>query len=190
MNLSLQSYRNRHSRKSKFKRVLWNIVYWSLFRTTFDKIVFAEKWRILLLRLFGAKIGSQSHSIYSTCEIWAPWNLEIGDNVALSQRTNIYAVDKIKIGDNVVVSREAFLCTASHDISSSTMELFKAPIVVEANAWICARAIVMPGVTIGEGAVVGAGAIVTKNIAPWTVVVGNPARVVKQRVLRTEVKHV
>lgn len=184
MQLDLQHYQNRHSRSSKLKRLLWNVVYWLCFRMTPDKVAPAEKWRVGLLRLFGAKIGPKTHSIYSTAAIWAPWNLELGDNVALSQQTNIYAVDKITIGNNVVVSREAFLCTASHDIASPTMELTTAPITIGDNAWICARAIVLPGVTIGEGAVVGAGAVVSKDVEPWTVVGGNPARFIKKRELK------
>lgn len=183
MQLDLQHYQNRHSHDSKMRRLRWNIVYWLLYRISPDKIYFFERWRVGLLRFFGAKIGPLTHSIYSTSLIWAPWNLELGDNVALSQCTNIYAVDKITIGNNVVVSREAFLCTASHDISSPIMELTTAPITIGNNVWICARAIVLPGVTIGDGAVVAAGAVVTKDVEPWTVVGGNPARVIKKREL-------
>lgn len=184
MRLDLESYKNRHSVKSKVARALWNAVYWVLFRPSFDKFVLLEKWRIFLLRCFGAKIGTKTHSIYSTTIIWAPWNLELGDNVALSQHSNIYAVDKIRIGDNTVISREAFLCTASHDISSPIMELTTAPITIGSNCWICARAIVLPGVTIGDGAVVAAGAVVTKDVEPWTVVGGNPAKFLKNRSMR------
>lgn len=182
--LDLINYRNRHSCKSKFARALWNVVYWALFRTSIDKIKMIERWRIFLLRSFGAKIGPLTHSIYSTAEIWAPWNLELGNSVALSQHTNIYSVDKIRIGDNSVISREAFLCTASHDISSPIMELITAPITIGSNCWICARAVILPGVTIGDGAVIAAGSVVTKDVDPWTVVGGNPARFIKKRELR------
>lgn len=184
MEIDLQQYRNRHSLKSKFVRAIWNCVYVLLFRTTLDKVLFLEKWRIALLRAFGAKIGSKTHSIYSTALIWAPWNLKLGDCVTFSQQVNVYSVDKICIGDNSVISREAFLCTASHDITSPIMELTTAPIIIGSNCWICARAIILPGVTIGDGAVVAAGAVVTKDVPPWTVVGGNPARVIKKRKLR------
>lgn len=186
MNLDLKNYKNRHSLKSKLTRAVWNIVYWIMFRPTPDKVGLFEKWRMFLLRCFGAKIGAETHSIYSTAEIWAPWNLELGDNVALSQHANIYAVDKVRIGDNAVISREAFLCTASHDISSPIMELATAPITIGANCWICARAIILPGVTIGEGAVVAAGSVVTKDVEPWTVVGGNPAKFIRKRELRDD----
>jgi putative colanic acid biosynthesis acetyltransferase WcaF len=94
-----------------------------------------------------------------------------------------YAVDKINIGEQVVVSQGAFLCCASHDISSPIMELTYKPIVICDNVWVAAGAFVGPGVTIGEGAVVGACSVVVKSVAPWSVVVGNPARFIKKRAI-------
>lgn len=139
-----------------------------------------NRWRILLLRLFGARIG-QGCFVKSSCEVWQPWKLSLGDYVTLGEHVVCYAVDQITIGDQTTVSRDAFLCCAGHDVASPIMELTYVPITVGANAWIAARAIVMPGRNIGDGAVVAAGAVVTKDVPPWTVVVGNPARVVKRR---------
>lgn len=103
--------------------------------------------------------------------------------MTLGEHVVCYAVDQITIGDQTTVSRDAFLCCAGHDVASPIMELTYVPITVGANAWIAARAIVMPGRNIGDGAVVAAGAVVTKDVPSWTVVVGNPAKVVKRRVL-------
>ena len=108
----------------------------------------------------------------------------MGDYSCLSERVDCYSVDRITIGAQVVVSQGAFLCCASHDISSPIMELTHRSITIMPQAWIAAQAFVGPGVTVGEGAVVGACAVVTKDVEPWTVVVGNPARVIKKRVLR------
>jgi len=94
-------------------------------------------------------------------------------------------VDRIEIGSQTVISQDAYLCTASHDISSPTMELKTKPIIIGSNCWICARAIVLPGVTIGDGAVIGAGAVVSKDVEPWSVVCGSPAVVIKRRALKT-----
>lgn len=91
------------------------------------------------------------------------------------------------IGNNVTISQYAFLCAATHDYEDATMPLVTAPIVIDNGAWICAASFVGPGVTIGEGAVVGAKAVVTKDVAPWDVVAGNPAKPVKKRVLRSPV---
>ena len=184
--LDLKNYKNRHSMKSKMARLLWNVVWLLLFRPTPDRLheVFVA-WRRSLLRLFGAKVGKNC-AIRNTARIWAPWNLEMGDWVAISEECDIYNVDKIVIGERSTISRGAFLCCAGHDIESPIMELTYSPITIGHDTWITARAIVLPGVIIGDGAVVGAGSVVTKDVEPWTVVAGNPAKFIKKRVLRDE----
>lgn len=182
MELDLKNYKNRHSAKSKIARAIWNIVCVCMFRTTPEHSGIFNKWRVFLLRCFGAKIG-KGCVVKSSCEIWQPWKLELGNYVALGEHAICYTVDKIKIGPQTTVSREAFLCCAGHDISSPIMELTYAPITIGSNCWVAGRAIVMPGVTIGDGAVVGAGAVVTGDVAPWMVVGGNPAKFIKKREL-------
>lgn len=182
--LDLKNYKNRHSRASKLRRALWNIVWFFLFRLTPDRgLVLFVRWRVFLLRLFGAKIGRHC-AIRNSCKVWQPWNLELGDWVALSEDCDIYSVDKIKIGSQTTISCGAFLCCASHDVTSPIMELTYAPIEIGENAWIAARAIVMPGVRIGDGAVVGAGAVVVHDVESWTIVGGNPAKFIKRRELK------
>lgn len=184
MVLDLEKYKNRHSLKNKIARAVWSVTRILLFRTTPDRLhEMCVAWRRLLLRLFGAKVGKHC-AIRNTARIWAPWNLEIGDWVAISEECDIYNVDKITIGERSTISRGAFICCAGHDIESPIMELTYSPITIGHDAWIAARAIVMPGVTIGDGAVVAAGAVVTKDVEPWTVVGGNPAQFIKRRVLK------
>ena len=184
--LDLKNYKNRHSMKSKVARLLWNIVWLLLFRLTPDRgLGVFVWWRIFLLRLFGAKIGKHC-AIRNSAKIWQPWNLELGDWVAVSEDSDIYSADKIHIGDRSTISRGTFLCCASHDIESRIMELTYAPITIGHDAWVAGHAIVLPGVTIGDGAVVAAGAVVTKDVEPWTVVGGNPAKFIKKRELRVE----
>lgn len=181
--LDLKNYRNRHSMKSKVARLLWNVVWLFLFRPTPDRgLGVFVWWRIFLLRLFGAEIGKHC-AVRNSAKIWQPWNLVLGDWVAISEECDIYSVDVIRIGDRSTVSKGAFLCCASHDISSSIMELTYAPITIGHDVWIAARAIVLPGVNVGDGTVVAAGAVITKDVEPWTVVGGNPARFLKKRVL-------
>jgi putative colanic acid biosynthesis acetyltransferase WcaF len=108
----------------------------------------------------------------------------MGDHSCLSENVDCYSVDEITIGTQAVVSQGAFLCCASHDITSPIMELTYKPIVIGPQAWVAAKAFVGPGVRIGEGAVVGACAVVTKDVDPWTVVAGNPAKFIKKRVIR------
>lgn len=182
--LDLKNYKNRHSFSSKVARALWNVVWLLLFRPTPDRgLGVFVWWRILLLRLFGAKIGKHC-AVRSSTRIWQPWNLELGDWVAISEECDVYSADKITVGDRSTISRGAFLCCASHDITSPIMELTYAPITIGHDAWVAARAIVLPGVSIGDGAVVAAGAVVTKDVEPWIVVGGNPAEVIKKRSLK------
>lgn len=178
MKLDVANYQNRHSRKSKIMRALWFVVWLFLFRPTPRGVLYG--WRRFLLRCFGARIG-KGVNVLPSCRIWQPWKLTMGDYSCLSEQVECYSVDQITIGKQVVVSQGAFLCCASHDISSPIMELTHKPIIIESQAWVAARAFVGPGVTVGEGAVVGACAVVTKDVEPWTVVAGNPARVIRRR---------
>jgi putative colanic acid biosynthesis acetyltransferase WcaF len=168
-----------HSVGNKIGRVAWAIVWGLLFRPS-PRILFA--WRRFLLRCFGATIGSQVR-ISSSVRIWAPWNLRVDDESSVSHDVDLYCVDHIHIGAHATVSQYAMLCTASHDISDPHMRLTHSPIEIADQAWVCARAFVAPGVTIGTGAVVGACSVVTKDVKPWAVVAGNPAVEIKQRVL-------
>ena len=179
--LDLKNYKNRHSIKSKMARAAWSIVWMLLVRPT--QKGFFDWWRVFWLRVFGATIGRHSY-VAGSCRVWAPWNLVMGNNSCLSERVNCYNVAEVRIGDNDVVSQEAFLCTASHDISSSIMELTTSPIVIENNAWVTARAILMPGIVVREGAVVAAGAVVTCSVEPWSINGGVPAKQIGKRVLR------
>jgi len=182
--LDLKNYRNRHSLGSKLARVLWNAVWLVLFRPT-PRGSFLRLWRILLLKLFGAKV-EWSSNVLPSCRIWQPWKLKMGKYACLSEDVDCYSVDEIRIGDQATVSQGVKLCAASHDISSKIMELTYAPIVVGDNAWIAGWSIILPGVTIGEGAVVAAGSVVIKDVDPWDVVGGNPAKFIKKRELNDD----
>lgn len=130
--------------------------------------------------MFGACIGRGAH-LYPSARIWAPWNLEMGNYSCLGDRVDCYCVDRITLGAHTTVSQYSFLCSASHDDSHPQMPLIMAPIVIGSGAWIAADVFVGPGVSIGEGAVVGARASVFSDVPPWTVVGGNPARVIRKR---------
>lgn len=178
---SKNRYRNRLPLRQKIARFFWGWVWLFLFRPTPRWTLF--RWRNFLLRCFGARIGRGS-KVRPSCKIWAPWNLEIGQFTALGDRVDCYNVAPLVCGSKVAVSQDAFLCTATHDISSSEFELVFKPITIGNRAWIAARAFVGPGVSVGEGAVVGACAVVAKDVDPWTVVGGNPAVSIKKRDVR------
>ena len=107
----------------------------------------------------------------------------MGPRSALGDLVDCYNVDRVVLEDGAIASQQAFLCTASHDIADPGRRLVTAPIRLARSSWVCAGVFVHPGVTIGEGAVVGARAVVTKDVAPWTVVAGNPAKFLKARVM-------
>lgn len=176
MSIDLSRYTNNNP--NKFKRLLWEIVWAVLFRPTPRWCL--NRWRRFLLWAFGARIG-KGVRIQGSAKIWQPLRFAIGNNSWIGGDVNLYAVDDIKIGSNAVISEGAFICTASHDITSDTFNLITKPVAIGDNVWICARAAILPGVTVGEGAVVGAGAVVTKDVEPWTIVGGNPAKIIGKR---------
>jgi putative colanic acid biosynthesis acetyltransferase WcaF len=156
-------------------RFLWSVVYTLLFRFSPRPL---HRWRCFLLRCFGAKLGSGCH-IYASARIWAPWNLQCGSRACIADHSEVYNPAAISLGEGVVISQGAFLCTASHDYVDPEFPLIHGTIVVGRRAWVAARAIVLMGVTIGEGSVVAAGSVVTKDVPANVVCAGNPARVVK-----------
>ena len=105
------------------------------------------------------------------------------DYSCLAPKVDCYNVAPVTVGANATISQGAFLCTASHDITNPHLPLITAPITIGDQAWVAAEAFVGMGVTVGEGAVVGARAVVVKDVNPWTVVGGNPAKFIKQRVI-------
>ena len=137
-------------------------------------------WRLLWLRLFGAKISGRPF-VHARARIAHPWRLTLRDRACLGDRANAYTLGEIVLEEDCTVAQEAYLCTGTHDFNSPRRELQTAPIVVGAGAFICARAFVLPGITIGPRAIVGAGAIVTRDVPADTVVAGNPARPVATR---------
>jgi len=163
------------------KRVIWILINATLFRWMIG--IFLRYPRNMLLRLFGAKIPLSS-LIYPSCKIWAPWNLEVGEYSCVGPNTELYNKAPIIIKDNCIVSQGTHLYTASHDYTDRSHPLIYSPIIIENQVWIAADVFVGMGVTIGEGAVVGARAAVFKDVEPWTVVGGNPAKFIKKREIK------
>ncbi len=170
---------SQHSFGNKLARVVWGVVWGTVFRWS-PRAFFG--WRRLLLRLFGAKIGRNAR-ISPSVKVWAPWNLNVGDEAAIAHDVDCYCVDQITIGHHATVSQYTFLCTASHDLADPHMRLITGPITIADQAWVCAGAFVGMGLLIGEGAVIGAMSVVIKPVDPWTIVAGNPAKFIKQRQL-------
>lgn len=175
-NRSAQNY----SRGEMVRRVLWAMG--SLLIRFSPRPCFG--CRRLVLRCFGAKIGAHVH-LYPSTRIYFPWNLSAGDWSAIGEDVLIYNLGPVSLGERVTISHRAHLCAGTHDYTLADLPLQKLPIVIGDQAWICADAFVGPGVKVGEGAVVGARAVVMKDVEPWTVVAGNPAKFIKRRVIKS-----
>lgn len=179
--VDLSRYHNALSRKNQVVRMLWTIV-WGVFARPLPRSV-GSGWKRFLLRLFGAKIDATA-IVYSSAKVYYPANLTMGAYACLASDVDCYNVAPVTIGANSTVSQGAYLCTASHDITDPLNPLVTNPIVIEDQAWVAAGAFVGMGVTIGQGAVVGARAAVFKDVEPWTVVGGNPAKFIKRREIK------
>jgi putative colanic acid biosynthesis acetyltransferase WcaF len=163
--------------REKIARALWMIVRGSLFRWSWHDWY---GWRRFLLRAFGARIGRQV-VIRPSARVEIPWLLSVGDYSSIGDFAIVYNLGPIAIGRRVSISQYAHLCAGTHDFSRWSMPLLRPPIVVGDDVWIAAEAFVGPGVSIGEGAILGARACAFRDVPPWTINVGQPARVLRQR---------
>lgn len=159
---------------------LWNCFQLTLFRWSWR----FNGLRCALLRMFGAKLASSGVSINSGARITGPWRLSIGSTSSIGNNAWVYALDKIEIGEKTCIGEYVKLLAGYHDITTTNFAFRTKPIKIGSCVWIATGAMVLPGVTIGDGAVVAAGSVVTKDIAPWTVVGGNPAKFIKKRELK------
>ena len=141
--------------------------------------------RVLLLRMFGADIGKRVN-IKPRIRVKFPWRLVIGENSWIGEAVWIDNLTDVNIGSNSCVSQGVYLCTGSHDWSSPSFDLIVKPIVIGDAAWIAAQSAVGPGVTVGEGAVLGFGSITSKDLEAWTVYSGSPAELVRARKIRQD----
>ncbi|MCW5669898.1 MAG: putative colanic acid biosynthesis acetyltransferase [Hydrogenophaga sp.] len=174
-------YRNGFTATAKLRRWAWELVWLLAFRPTPRWAL--HGWRRFLLRSFGARVGTGCR-IAPSCRIWAPWNLVMGEYVALGDGVDCYSMDRITIGSKVAVSQRTFLCAGSHDIGSLSRPLITGPIVIEDHVWIAAECFVHPNVVIREGAVIGARSVVVKEMPAWSVCAGHPCRRIKDRVVK------
>lgn len=167
---------------NRIARAVWNVAYLLFFRFTPRP---CHGWRSLVLRLFGARIAKGCH-IYPRVKIWAPWNLVCDEETGVGDDATLYNQALITLGKRSVISQGAHLCTGTHDYESAGFELYARPITIGDHAWVAAECFVHPGVTISEGAVIGARSVVTKDMPAWTVCAGNPCKAIKPRALRAE----
>lgn len=161
----------------RVRRLAWNLCHMLLYRPSPRPL---HVWRASLLRLFGATLGPNCH-FYPASKVYAPWNLVCADGVAAADGVEIYNPAPMTFGSHAILSQDAYLCGATHDYDDPGFPLLAFTSQIGAYAWVCARASVAPGVSIGEGAVLGLGSVATRDLEPWGVYAGVPAIKVKER---------
>jgi putative colanic acid biosynthesis acetyltransferase WcaF len=139
--------------------------------------------RRALLRLFGARIGRRV-VLKPGVRVKYPWLLEIGEDTWIGEDVWLDNLAWIRVGSNVCISQGVYCCTGNHDWTDPAFGLVVRPIVVHDGAWIGAKALLCPGVEVGECAVASAGSVATANLEPWTVYAGNPAVAIRTRRIR------
>lgn len=178
-NYNMTNSRHKFTLKNKVLRIIWAV--FSLFFFRPFSIRLFKQWRVFVLRCFGAKVSWKA-MVNANVKIWAPWNLKMGDYSCLGPNVDCYNQGMITIGANTTVSQKSYLCASTHDFALANNPLVLKPIFIEDRVWVAADCFVGPGVTIKEGAVIGARSAVFKDVDRWTVVGGNPAKFIKERI--------
>lgn len=170
------SFKNPHSLKNRIGRLAWTFFWAIFFRPT---PWFMGAYRTWLLKLWGADI--KHARFHPSARVWAPWMLKTGSHCYIDANVYLYNPYGLELGDRVIISFESVICTPTHDFRDPSYPLIGRKITIRDDVWIAARAFIMPGVTINQGAIVGACAVVSKDVPAWTVVAGNPAVPVRER---------
>ena len=164
---------------NNIKRFIWYFKNLFLFKSS---IPWPNALKILTLRFFGAKVG-KGVVIKPCVNIKYPWFLEIGDNVWIGEEVWIDNLGKVKIGNNVCISQGAMLLCGNHNYSKTTFDLIVGDITLEDGAWVGAKAVVCPNVTMKSHSVLTVGSVLTKDAEAYTIYQGNPAVPVKKRII-------
>ena len=162
---------------NRCRRAAWDLCHALLYRPSPRPF---HGWRVMLLRMFGATLGPACH-FYPRSRVWAPWNLTCEDRVTLGNDAELYNPSSFRLGSHCIISQGAYICGATHEYNDTNFRLISMPTSIGAYAWICARAIMHPGVNAGDGAILGLGSVATRDLEPFGIYAGNPAVKVKER---------
>lgn len=166
------------------KNLIKYILYWliTLYNIMFAKLT-SRYYTRDALQFMGAQLGK--HTQITSVRVTDPRCLETGEGVYLGYNCQLNAVGGIYIGDNTALAPNVVIHSGNHkydkDSLPYSMELEAKKVSIGRHCWIGESVIILRGVTIGECSIIGAGAVVTKNIPPYSVAVGNPAKVIKSR---------
>jgi len=153
------------------------------FRIKFFITLYVKKLYIFFYSFEFKKFG-KNNTFWFPIKILGKENISVGNNCAFNAFVHIWGSGGVEIGNNVMIASHVILTSVTHDYNNPSIrysKLIYKKIIIEDDVWIGAGAIILPGIKIGEGAVIGAGAVVTNNVEARTIVAGNPARVIKVR---------
>ena len=181
MKVNLGQYDNRGYTPGAglLRRTLWYCVNAIVFHTWLIPVSVLKK---RLLVAFGANIGT-GFVIKPRVNIKYPWHLTVADHVWLGEGVWIDNLAPVSLGSNVCLSQDAYLLTGNHDYKDEAFGLVVAEIAIESGVWIAARSVVCPGVRVGEHAIVAVGSVLVKDAEPFGIYQGNPAKLVRKRVV-------
>jgi len=184
MKLKETTYVSKQNMKSTRNKVLHGmyLLFYGFFK--YWSFPFSNYLRWIVLKPFMKKL--ESNYISDGVSIWFPWEVSVGKNCSLNQGCNLHGFGGIEIGNNVRIACYTTIFAADHEFSDPSSTIASqgyrtAKVVIEDDVWIGASVNINKGVTIGKGAVIGGGSVVTKDIPPYAVAVGNPAKVIKYR---------
>ena len=175
----LTAYDSPRSLSSRLVQFSWNIV-WALFCSWTPKPL--NPWRIFWLRLFGSKIQGKPF-VHGRAQIHLPWNLSLHDRACLASGAVAYSLGEVELLERSTVAQEVYLCAATHKFDDLNLPLQVGKITIGKDAFVGARAFILPGITVGEGSVIGAASVVSEDVPPWVVAAGNPCKVLKPRII-------
>ncbi len=178
MKTNLSKYDNSwYKPGNPIKRLLWYYANLIFFKNAWNP---SSGLKVILLKLFGAKVG-RGVRINPSVNIKYPWFLEVGDHSWIGENVWIDNLTTVKVGSNCCLSQGAMLLTGNHNYKKTTFDLIVKSIILEDGAWVGAKGIVCPGVTMHSNAVLSVGSVATKDLEAWEIYQGNPAVKVKER---------
>ena len=159
----------------RVKLLLWEYV-WLLFCKWTPKPF--NPWRLFVLRVFGCSIIGTPF-VHQRARVDHPWNLTLHHLASIGDRTHLYCLAEIVVQKGAIVAQEVYICTGTHDFSDQMRALQTSPVSIGSDSFIGARSFILPGISVGEGAIIGACSVITRSVDPYISVAGNPAKAIR-----------
>lgn len=141
-------------------------------------------FRHFFYRLAGIKIGRGS-TIHTKARFYDPRNISVGEDTIIGEEAVLDGRAKLLIGNHVDIASEVMIYNSQHNIEDESFKAEDKPVIIEDYCFIGPRSIILPGVTVGKGAIIAAGAVVTKDVPPYAIVGGVPAKIIGERKLKS-----